>query len=126
MFSRARVVRLSETDATGVLYFTNTFKYATEVFEEFLGNRIQEGDYLLPVVSAKATFLKPLFVADQIELCLSLNKTGATSIELHTKIYKNGELIGNVEMIHVVTSKSTLKKIQIPMALQEYLLSLGL
>ena len=70
MFQTKRIIRLSETDATGVIYFTNLFKFATETLEEFLETKgtnllkmIQNSDYLLPIVSAKSTYLAPLFLA---------------------------------------------------------------
>lgn len=126
MFLTKRVVRLSETDATGAIYFTNILKYATETFEEFLGASIFEENYLLPIVSAKATFLKPLFMGNEVVLQLISSKMGTTSIKLQTEIYIGDVLVCKVEVIHVATSKSEGKKIPIPPLLREYLSCLEL
>ena len=121
MFFSKRRVSLAETDATGILYFTNLLKFATEAFEEFLESKgsslfqmISNGEFLLPIVSAKSTYLAPLFVGDQITLKLTLAKMGNTSLELHTAIEKAGLLMGQVEIVHVVTSRATMKKVEIP------------
>ena len=75
---------------------------------------ISNGEFLLPIVSAKSTYLAPLFVGDQITLKLTLAKMGNTSLELHTAIEKAGLLMGQVEIVHVVTSRATMKKVEIP------------
>ena len=125
MFQTKRIIRLSETDATGVIYFTNLFKFATETLEEFLETKgtnllkmIQNSDYLLPIVSAKSTYLAPLFLGDEIVLQLTLFRIGTSSIELHTDISKANQSVGKVEIIHVVTSKKTMQKMPIPAELK--------
>ena len=125
MFCTKRIVRLSETDATGVIYFTSIFKFATESLEEFLEtkglnlhNMIQSSDFLLPIVSAKSTYLAPIFLSDEITLTLTLAKMGASSIEFHTEIIKANITACRVEITHVVTSKSTMQKMEIPTQLK--------
>jgi acyl-CoA thioesterase FadM len=116
-FSTKRVIRMSETDATGALYFTNLLKFATEAFEEFLGP-LNSKNYLLPIVSAKASYSAPIFLGDEIVLKLSVVRFGNSSIELYTSVEKEGAAVGTVEIIHVVTSLETKKKIFIPIELK--------
>src|SRR3990167_7674610 len=92
-----RKIRLSETDATGVIYFTNILKFATEAFDEFLNGKA----YKMPIISVKATYLAPLFWNDEIQVKLSLAKIGNSSFELHTQIEKDGVIIGKTEIVHV-------------------------
>jgi acyl-CoA thioesterase FadM len=111
-----RRVRMSETDATGTLYFTNALKFATEVFEELIGfdhNR----DYLLPIVSAKSTFLAPLFLGDEIEISLKVGKIGTSSVEICTEIKKEGKIAAQTEIVHVALSKITKEKMDLPESL---------
>ena len=132
MFFSKRRVSLADTDATGILYFTNLLKFATEAFEEFLESKgsslfqmISNGEFLLPIVSVKSNYVAPLFVGDQIILKLRLAKIGTTSIELHTDIKKDDVLVGQVEIVHVFTSKATMKKVEIPSCFKnEVLISL--
>ncbi len=119
-FCTKRVIRMSETDATGVLYFTNLLKFATETFEEFLAP-LKFKNYLLPIVSAKGSYSAPLFRNDEILLKLSAAKLGNSSIELYTRVEKGGIFVGSVEIIHVVTSLETKEKMLIPSELRELL-----
>jgi len=122
-FCQKRVVRMSETDATGSLYFTNFLKFAVEAFEEFLEG-VNSKDYLLPGVSAKSSYIAPLYRNDEILLKLSVTKIGNSSFELSTRIEKRGVQVGFVEIIHVVTSEATKQKISIPNLLKELLVSI--
>ena len=99
LFSIKRKIHLSETDATGAIYFTELLKFATEAFEEFLeGKR-----YEMPVVSAKATYSAPLRWNDEIEVKLSVARLGESSIELHGEIVREGAVVGRTEIVHVFT-----------------------
>ncbi len=100
MFILKRKIRLNETDATGAIYFTNLLKFATEAFEEFLNGEV----YSIPIVSAKGSYLAPLFWNDEIEVKLSLAKIGNSSFELHSEV-KKGEIVAcRTEIVHVFTS----------------------
>ena len=110
-----RKIRLSETDATGRIYFTNLFKFVTEAFEEFLKGKT----YKIPIVSAKATYLAPLFWNDEIHITLTLAKLGKSSFELHGCIEKEGKVIGRTEIVHVFIEGP------IPSELRECLAELG-
>ncbi len=124
MFVTTRKVRLSETDMTGVIYFTNILKFATEALEEFLERKginllkmIQNSDYLLPIISAKCSYLAPIFLDDEITLTLSVVKMGTSSIEIHTDITKATKPVSKVEIVHVVVSKTIKEKMPIPLEL---------
>lgn len=111
---------MSETDATGSLYFTNLLKFATEAFEGFLAGRDSK-KYALPIVSAKSSYKAPLYRNDEIVLKLSVTKIGNSSFELSCRIEKMGKEIGFVEIIHVVASLKTKKKMNIPFDLMQLL-----
>ena len=113
MFAIKRKIRLSETDATGVIYFTQLLKFATEAFEEFLNGK----RYEIPVVSAKATYSAPLRWNDEIEVRLSLARLGESSIELHGEIVRRGAVVGRTEIVHVFIREG--KKSKIPEELKD-------
>ncbi len=116
-FEAKRIIRMSETDATGALYFTNALKFATEAFEEFLGFD-HRSDYLLPIVSATSSFLTPLFLGDEITVKLKVGKIGTTSIEIRAEIKKGGKIAAQTEIIHVAVSRVTGEKIVLPLSLK--------
>lgn len=102
-----RRVYLEETDATGILYFTNFAKYATEAFEELLYAHYaslqefqkQEG-VVLPIVHLNADFFAPLRAGDWIEVHLHVDKIGNSSFTLISSVVKEGKVVGRVEIVH--------------------------
>jgi 1,4-dihydroxy-2-naphthoyl-CoA hydrolase len=114
-------IHLKDTDATGVLYFSQQFSLALEAFEHFLKAQklslqkvIQENSFLLPIVHAEGDYFAPLLVGDEIEIFTFLEKTGNSSFTLHYKIMKEGRKIGQVKIVHVTVSKKTNQSIPIP------------
>jgi YbgC/YbaW family acyl-CoA thioester hydrolase len=115
-------IRLKDTDATGVLYFSEQFKFALEAFEEFLKERgfsfreLTKSPFLLPVVHAEADYKVPMMVGDPVEVQLQVAKIGTSSITLHSLLRdpeRNIE-VGKVELIHVLVDRATRKTVPIP------------
>src|ERR1700735_4955363 len=88
MFIYHTQVRLKDTDATGVLFFTEQFRMASEAFEEFLKDRgfslkqLLESSYLMPIVHAEGDYFAPLIVGDELEISLRVLKLGTSSVTL--------------------------------------------
>lgn len=127
MFQEKRVVRLSETDATGVLYFTNLLKYAEEAFGGHLkklgidlGKLFAENDYLFPIVETRSKYFSPLFFGDEIFITHEILPLKRSSITLQTIFEKNEAKVGEVTITHVFTSKTTRKSIPIPDAFRNF------
>ena len=122
MFIYRTQLRLKDTDATGVLYFSEQFKFALETFEEFLKERgfswreLMASPFLLPVVHAEADYIAPLMVGDEMEIRLKVAKVGTSSITLHYSIRdrKRHCEVGKVEIVHVVVDKVTRTSVPIP------------
>jgi YbgC/YbaW family acyl-CoA thioester hydrolase len=127
-----RKVALSETDATGVLYFTNLLKYATEAFESFLEERgfslasyLRDSDYLFPIVEAKANYFHPLTLGDLFTMRIEVEKMGSRSLHLLTLFEKEGIKVGEARMVHVLISRKSQKSLYIPEALRQQLCPQG-
>ncbi len=103
-----RKVRLHETDATGILYFTELLKFATEAFEHYLAST----RYKQPIVSAKATYTAPLYWNDEVCVTLSVSHIGHHSFTLKTRVMKGEVLVGATEIVHAtdLTTLSLLKE----------------
>jgi len=122
MFSYKRTIFLRETDATGVLYFSEQFKLALEAMEAYFSSvnfklqvMIDESDFLMPIVHADADFSSPMRVGDEIEILLSLKKIGTSSFTLNTLIKDGSQKeIGRVSIVHVCVSKASGKPIPLP------------
>jgi YbgC/YbaW family acyl-CoA thioester hydrolase len=127
MFSYTRTIFLRETDATGVLYFSEQLKLGLEVFEAYLRiqgftlqQMLEKGDFLLPIVHAEADFSAPVRVGDEVQIELLLTDVGESSFTLSTKIFKDNLDVGTTKIIHVAVSRKTGKSIPIPGDILDY------
>jgi YbgC/YbaW family acyl-CoA thioester hydrolase len=125
MFIYRTQLRLKDTDATGVLYFSEQFKFAMEAFEEFLKERgfawkeLMASAFLLPVVHAEADYTAPLMVGDELEIILKVRKVGSSSVTLQYS-FRSPERkieVGRAEVIHVAIDKET----RVPMPIPDFL-----
>lgn len=112
-----RKVHLSETDATGIIYFTNHIKYACEAFEEYLmqllsknDKVIEEGEVVLPIVDVKSSFVSPVRWGDQLKISIKELEPKRTSLRVYTEIRKEGKLAAKVTITHVAIDKKTGQK----------------
>ena len=129
MFTHKRTIYLRETDATGVLYFSEQFALSLEALEAYFLSRgftlqemIQDSEFLMPIVHASAEFAEPLFVGDAIEVQLSLAKVGNSSFTLFTEIFKTQRIkAGETTIVHVALSKKSNRSMPIPEMLLKHL-----
>lgn len=123
-----REILLRETDATGVIYFSELQSLASEAFQNFLAKKgfsifdlIENGNYLTPVVRAESEFLKPLFVGTPIRVEGQLERIGEHSFTIKyliIKKYQNNshppENAGSVMITHVFVDKVHRRPIPVP------------
>jgi acyl-CoA thioesterase FadM len=121
-----RKIRMSETDQTGFLYFTNLQKFAVEAFEELtekLGINLflilKELNQNLPIVSVKADYKIPLKIQDEILIRIQSISFKESSLSVETSIFKDEKLAGEVFIVHVMISKDTNQKITISNSFRE-------
>ncbi len=119
-----RTVRFGETDAAGVVYFLELFRWCHETWEEslekygivlqdiFPTNQINTSqlDVALPVTHCEANYFQPLYVGDTINIELNPEKINDSSFVLRFKLKKNGEKIGTANIKHVSINPITREK----------------
>jgi len=119
-----RTVRFGETDAAGVVYFLELFRWCHETWEESLEKYgivlqeifpttqidISQLDVALPVVHCEANYFQPLYVGDIINIELYPEKINESSFVLRFKFKKNGEKIGTTNIKHVSINPITREK----------------
>lgn len=120
MFTYRTQVRLRDTDATGVLYFTEQFRMALETFEEFLKvngfslKALLGSQYLMPIVHAEGDYFAPLTVGDELEITMKVGQVGTTSLTLNFTLHDPNRQIdtGKVQIVHVMIDRE--KKASVP------------
>ncbi len=97
-FNHTRTIRLSDTDAAGVVYFARTLSICHEAYEAaLLASGVDLKSYFaaadgftVPVVRSEADYLRPLFAGDQIEISIKPIRTGDHSFTLGFEIVRVG------------------------------------
>ncbi len=115
-------IKLHETDAAGLLFFSNQFKLIHDAYESLLeksgfgfAKLIREKKYFLPIVHAEADYTAPLFVDDHITIRVTVENIGTTSFSFaYTLLNAEKQVVGTALTVHVTTGKKTRKKIPLP------------
>lgn len=115
-------IKLHETDAAGLLFFSNQFKIIHDAYESLLetigydfAQLIKDRDIFLPIVHAESDYRAPLFVGDAVSIQVSVDKIGKTSFSLAYKLINaKQKLVGTGRTVHVAVNQSTRKKIVLP------------
>jgi 1,4-dihydroxy-2-naphthoyl-CoA hydrolase len=128
MYTYHTSLKLHQTDAAGLLFFSRVFELAYDAFHEFmeendfgLGRIILQESFLLPIVHAEADYILPLHVGDKLEIRITLEKIGRSSVTTGYTILRSGQLAGSMKIIHVAIAKETGAKIAIPESLKKVL-----
>jgi 1,4-dihydroxy-2-naphthoyl-CoA hydrolase len=121
-----RIIRMADTDASGVIYFANMQKIAVETFEDFLlsagielASLMLAGPLLVPIVHVEADYLAPVYIGEQLRVEMKLSKIGVTSFTLKYNIFSSEHdlVVATLTMTHVVTARESKKSVPIPQEL---------
>jgi len=122
MYTYQTKIKLHETDAAGLLFFSNQFKIMHDAYESLLetigfgfAELIREKDFFLPIIHCEADFKSPLFVGDLIEIQVTVKTVGKTSFIFAYKLLDTSQnLVGTGQTVHVTMDKAARKKIPLP------------
>ncbi len=125
-------IKLHQTDAAGLLFFSTQFDIVHDAYESLLENigfgfakLLREKDFFLPIVHAESGYKKPLFVGDVVEIQVKTAKVGHTSFTFSYKLLNaKQELVGTAKTVHVTMDKSTNTKIPLPSDLRAKIVEL--
>ncbi len=124
MYTYQTKIKLHETDAAGLLFFSNQFKMVHDAYESLLekigfgfADLIRNEDFFLPIVHAEADYKKPLFVGDLIEIQVVVDNVGETSFTFAYNLFNTQqEIVGTARTVHVTIDKKSHHKIPLPAA----------
>ena len=130
-FSYFRIIRLADTDAAGVVYFSNLLSICHEAYEDFLTsnpisfkNLVYHGSIALPIVHAEIDFFKPIYCGDRIliDIIATINTNNEFKIDyrIYPELY-NDVTLAFAKTIHVCIDKKTRKRVNFPDLIKECL-----
>ncbi len=133
MYKYYRTIKLSDTDAAGVVYFAKLLSICHEAYEESLINQgielqsfYRNSDFAIPITNAEIDFFQPIFAGHRL------------IIQLMPKSEKDNEYIIKYEILqesspqttlakattrHVSINPATRKRITIPNIIEKWLIS---
>jgi 1,4-dihydroxy-2-naphthoyl-CoA hydrolase len=121
-------VRMHDTDMAGILYFARQFRFAHDALEDFFKsvgytfhNIFHDQNFVFVIVHAEADYLKALKVGDELQVHLTVEKIGTSSISFLYHIFREKELVGTVKTVHVTLDSKTRVKLDVPDIIREKL-----
>ena len=120
-------IKLHDTDAAGILFFSHQFELIHDAYEMLLetigfsfAELIRNRDFFLPIVHAESDYKSPLFVGDPIEIQVTVEHLGTTSFTFAYKLLNTKkEVVGTAKTVHVTVDKKTHQKIPLPKSMRE-------
>lgn len=128
VYEKEITIRLSHTDAVGIMFFARLFDISDDILEGMLedcgipmGEAIQSS-VVTPVVHAEADYKIPLTVGDKVKILGVVEHFGHTSLTWKfTFLHPRGGEAATVKIVQVSIHKITRMKVPLPDRLRESL-----
>lgn len=132
MYTYTTSIFLKDTDATGVLYFTEQMKLCLQAFETYLqesgfslNHLIEQSPFLMPIVHAESDYFASFVVGDPVEITLTVSRIGTSSFTLSYILRSRGIEKGKATIVHVAVDKTNRSTIPLPKELTDLLQKIG-
>jgi acyl-CoA thioester hydrolase len=110
-----------DTDALGIVHFTNYFRYFERAETEFLRkagldyNEIFKRGFAIPRVEAKCKYYKPLKFGDLVKVQLKIGEIGEKHFKYEFQIFNNNkELVAEGYVVVVCIDRNSFKSTKLP------------
>lgn len=101
-------VRLAQTDAAGVVFFTEPLAMAHAAFEALLDEVgvsvaaiLRDKLWALPIVEASVQLSSPMRVGDDVVCAIGLERLGTTSFILQITLTVSSKVVARCRTVHV-------------------------
>lgn len=116
------VVRFSEVDAAGILFFSRAFEIAHHAFEDWLAERglpiragLERDDWLMPLVHAEADYAAPLRLGDRVRVEIGVERAGGSSLTFRFSMFgPDDRLAATVRHVHATIDRRTFRPRPLP------------
>ena len=131
MYKFETKICMHQTDAGGVVFFSNYFVLAHLCYEAWLDENISiadiidEKNLLMPIVCAHADYLQSLCLSENISIEMTPSKTTRTTFQLDYSIFNaDGDIAAEITTIHACLDETKRKSTRLPEFLKEMLTAL--
>ena len=121
MYKNDYVVKLTDTDAAGILFFASYLTLAHEAYESFMEKIdvslryiIEDSVNFVVIAHTEVDYKSSLRLEDRYSIDITVSKIGKTSFELEYLFEKEGQEIATAKTVHVITDKKTGRPTKLP------------
>ena len=111
-------VRFGDVDHAGIVYYPRYFEYFHTAFEEMFaeGYRhiVDDRSIGFPAVRVECDFHAPLRFGDLVEVEVTCDRTGRSSVTLHYRAVKDGVATAEARITCAAVDMKVLRSIPIP------------
>lgn len=119
MFTYLLTIQLHHTDAYGIIFFANQFKFCHDAFQallEKLGFPLPPSRHdvasMFVIVHAECDYKAPLHVGDKLTVVVVAEKIGTTSMIMGYRFTnQKGVVVGTGKTVHVFIDTTTSQKV---------------
>jgi 1,4-dihydroxy-2-naphthoyl-CoA hydrolase len=129
-FTYQRTIRFHDTDAAGVVYFTNILNICHEAYEESLGifginikEFFTQPTIAYPIIHANVDFFRPMYCGDELTITVSAEKLSDEKFEINYQLYVIETLVSRATTRHVCIDENR-KKRELPTQMQQWIANL--
>ena len=128
MYKFETTICMHQTDAGGVVFFSNFFVLAHLCYEAWLDENISiadiiaEKNLLMPIVHAHADYRQSLCLSEKISIEMTCGNTTRTTFQLDYSIFNaDGDIAAEITTIHACLDEKKRKPTRLPEFLKEML-----
>ena len=130
-FTFPRTIRLSDTDAAGVVYFANVLAICHEAYEESLATAgidlktfVSNSETAIPIVHCSVDFFRPMFCGDQLLIELTTQQRSENEFEIAYSLVGTSsqeQLLAKAITRHVCINLRSRTRTELPEAIAQWL-----
>ncbi len=129
MYQEALTPHFEHTDAGGIVFFANLFKFSHIAYEGFVQKELgfKWNDWFLnpvtaiPIRHAQADYKAPLLAGVTYQIWVELSHIGESSFTIKYHFRKEAQLHATVELVHACLDIKTKTKASIPTPIRQAL-----
>ena len=122
LFKSHYQIKLADTDAAGVLYFSRLYDIIHGVYESYMHTSslslkkiIDEKNYFLPIIHSEADYKQFMLLGDMIQIQIFLDSTSQHTFSLSYELYNEKDHITALaKTVHLSIDKTSTQKIKLP------------
>ena len=127
LFNYKSRLYFSEADPAGIMFYSRAMELSHKAWEEFIAEKIgwemwfANPTYAFPIIDSQCSYLSPCPAGKEIEISLTLEKLGNTSLSIKFVASQNAKECFTQKLSFVCVDKKSFSKSELPNEIKENL-----